>query len=250
MISKNQIKYLSSLSSKKNSQKHQKVLLEGYRLIEESLKAGADIEYIYITENLKSKISNQILGNINCDIISEIDLKKISDTKNSQGIIAIANVKKYYLNTLDQLNKKSVVILDGIHDPGNLGTIFRTCVWFGIKSIILTSSSIDPFNLKCMRSGVGAHFYLDNIISENENEIVDYLNNKNYNMIAADLKGDKIDTIDTTNKWALVLGSEAHGLSNLFEKFQKITITRKGNLESLNVSIACGIILNQLTQDS
>ena len=250
MISKNQIKYLSSLSSKKNSQKHQKVLLEGYRLIEESLKAGADIEYIYITKNLKSKISNQILENINCDIISEIDLKKISDTKNSQGIIAIANVKKYYLNTLNQLNKKNVVILDGIHDPGNLGTIFRTCVWFGIKSIILTSSSIDPFNLKCMRSGVGAHFYLDNIISENENEIVDYLNNKNYNMIAADLKGDKIDTIDTTNKWALVLGSEAHGLSNLFEKFQKITITRKGNLESLNVSIACGIILNQLTQDS
>tara|TARA_B110000116_G_scaffold257406_1_gene257523 strand:+ start:171 stop:923 length:753 start_codon:yes stop_codon:yes gene_type:complete len=250
MISKNQIKYLSSLSIKKNSQKHQKVLLEGYRLIEESLKAGADIEYIYITKNLKSKISNQILENINCDIISEIDLKKISDTKNSQGIIAIANVKKYYLNTLNQLNKKNVVILDGIHDPGNLGTIFRTCVWFGIKSIILTSSSIDPFNLKCMRSGVGAHFYLDNIISENENEIVDYLNNKNYNMIAADLKGDKIDTIDTTNKWALVLGSEAHGLSNLFEKFQKITITRKGNLESLNVSIACGIILNQLTQDS
>ena len=110
MISKNQIKYLSSLSSKKNSQKHQKVLLEGYRLIEESLKAGADIEYIYITENLKSKISNQILENINCDIISEIDLKKISDTKNSQGIIAIANVKKYYLNTLDQLNKNQKVL--------------------------------------------------------------------------------------------------------------------------------------------
>ena len=250
MISKNQIKYLSSLSVKKNSQKHQKVLLEGYRLIEESIKAGADIEHIYITENSKNKISTKVLESIDYDIISEIDLKKISDTKNSQGIIAIANVKKYYLNTLDQLNKKSVVILDGIHDPGNLGTIFRTCVWFGIKSIILTSSSIDPFNLKCMRSGVGAHFYLDNIISENENEIVHYLNNKNYNMIAADLKGDKIDTIDTTNKWALVLGSEAHGLSSLFEKFQKVTIARKGNLESLNVSIACGIIVNQLTKNN
>jgi tRNA G18 (ribose-2'-O)-methylase SpoU len=69
-------------------------------------------------------------------------------------------------------------------------------------------------------------------------------------MIAADLHGENVETIDTTNKWALVLGSEAHGLSSLFEKFQKVTIDRKGNLESLNVSIACGILLNQLTKDS
>ena len=250
MISKNQIKYLSSLCIKKNSQKHKKVLLEGYRLIEESIKAGADIEYIYITENLKSKISNQILESIDYDIISEIDLKKISDTKNSQGILAIANIEKYYLHTMEQLNNSNVIILDGIQDPGNLGTILRTCVWFGIKSIILTSNSIDPFNLKCVRSGMGAHFYLDSIISENENTIVDYLNNKNYTMIAADLHGENVETIYTKNKWALVLGSEAHGLSGLFEKFQKVTIDRKGNLESLNVSIACGILLNQLTKDS
>ena len=250
MISKNQIKYLSSLSVKKNSQKHQKVLLEGYRLIAESIKAGADIEHIYITENLKNKISNQILESIDYDIISEIDLKKISDTKNSQGIIATANIEKYYLHTMEQLNNSNVIILDGIQDPGNLGTIFRTCVWFGIKSIILTSNSIDPFNLKCVRSGMGAHFYLDSIISENENTIVDYLHNEHYTMIAADLHGDKVETIDTTNKWALVLGSEAHGLSSLFEKFQKVTIARIGNLESLNVSIACGILLNQLTKDS
>jgi TrmH family RNA methyltransferase len=250
MISKNQIKYLSSLSVKKNSQKHQKVLLEGYRLIEESIKAGADIEHIYITENSKNKISTKVLESIDYDIISEIDLKKISDTKNSQGIIATANIEKYYLNTIDQLNNSNVIILDGIQDPGNLGTIFRTCVWFGIKSIILTSNSIDPFNLKCVRSGMGAHFYLDSIISENENTIVDYLHNENYTMIAADLHGDKVEAIDTTNKWALVLGSEAHGLSSLFEKFQKVTIARKGNLESLNVSIACGIIVNQLTKNN
>jgi TrmH family RNA methyltransferase len=250
MISKNQIKYMSSLSVKKNSQKHQKVLLEGYRLIEESLKAGVDIECIYITENLKSKISNKILENIDYDIILEIDLKKISNTKNSQGIIASANIEKYYLNTINQLNNENVIILNGIQDPGNLGTIFRTCVWFGIKSIILTPNSIDPFNLKCVRSGMGAHFYLDNIISENANTIVDYLYNENYTMIAADLHGDKIETINTRNKWALVLGSEAHGLSSLFEKFQKVTIARRGNLESLNVSIACGILLNQLTKDN
>ena len=248
MISKNQIKYLHSLSLKKNRQKDQRVLLEGYRLIEESLKAGADIEYMYITENLKRKILGDIFKNINWDIISELDLKKISDTKNSQGIVAVANIKKYSLNSLNQLNKTNLVMLDEIQDPGNLGTILRTCAWFGIKSVILTANSIDPFNLKCLRSGMGAHFYLDNIILENGNKAINFLTNENYTILTADLTGEKIETINPINQWALILGNEAHGISDTFNHFRKITISKKGHLESLNISIACGIILNQLTK--
>ena len=247
MISKNQIKFLNCLSLKKNRQKYQQVILEGQRLIEESIKAGAELEYICLTENNKNRVlDNKLFKNIKWKIISDPDLKKISDTKTSQGVIALASTKKYNNAQLDSLKSDHIVILDGIQDPGNLGTIFRTCVWFGIKSIILTSNCSDPFNLKCVRSGVGAHFYLDQIIIEDSQKVAEYLREKKYNVLVADLNGEDIFNIKKLDKWSLILGSEAHGISSEFKKFPKVTILKRGNVESLNVSVASGIILNKL----
>ena len=249
MISKNQIKFLNSLLLKKNRQKFQKVILEGPRLIEESLIAGSNIEYLCYTENNKSKISNNHLFNkIQSYQISEIDLKKIVDTKSSQGIIALSDISKYQNMNYDNSNNDNLVILDGIQDPGNMGTIFRTCAWFGIKSIILTSNCSDPFNLKCVRSGVGSHFYLKKIIIDEASNVCKYLNDKQYEILIADLNGKNIFKLKNQNKWALVLGSEAHGISHIFTDFNKVTIPKIGNMESLNVSVAAGIILNQLSQ--
>ena len=138
------------------------------------------------------------------------------------------------------------MVLDGISDPGNLGTIFRNCIWFGIKAIILTENSIDPFNLKCMRSGMGSHFYFNNIVKENSKNIIQHLIKNNYHIIVADLDGMNITNVSTKNKWALILGSEAHGISKNYEKFQKVTINKIGEIESLNASVASGILLNEL----
>ena len=248
MISKNQIKHLHSLLRKKNRQKFQQVILEGQKLIEESITAGTDIEYFCFTENIKNKISNNgLLSQIQSYMIPGIDLKKISDTKTSQGIIALASTKKYTNTNLDLLNGNNLVILDGIQDPGNLGTIFRTCVWFGLKSIILTSNCSDPFNLKCVRSGVGAHFYLDQIIIEDSKKVADYLGKKKYNVLVADLKGNDILNINKQDMWALILGSEAHGVNDELNIGKKVSIKQRCQIESLNVSIACGILLNDIT---
>ena len=250
MISKNQIKFLHSLLLKKNRQKYQQVILEGQRLIEESVKAGAELEYICLTEIAKTKVlENHLLNQIESYIISDIDLKKISDTKTSQGVIALASTKKYNNAKLDSLKSNNIVILDGIQDPGNLGTIFRTCVWFGIKSIILTSNCSDPFNLKCVRSGVGSHFYLEKIIIEDSQKVAEYLREKKYNVLVADLDGEDIFDIKKLNKWSLILGSEAHGISDAFEIFPKVTIPKIGDIESINVSVASGIILNKLVNN-
>ena len=172
-------------------------------------------------------------------------MKTISDTKNSQGIIAEVNIEKYKSNALKDIDG-SVIVLNKISDPGNLGTIFRTSAWYGIQSIILTSNSIDPFNLKCLRSGVGAHFYFKNIIVADNKEIIKHLENENYEIYCADLQGKDITKISAKEKWALILGSEAHGFDGEFKQFNKITITKASGTESLNVAVACGIILNQL----
>ncbi len=247
MISKNQIKFLKSLLLKKNRLKHKQVILEGYRLIEEAIKANIDIKYIVLTKEECNKIQKRkLFYKKDLRIISNQDLKKISDIKTSQGILALVNISQYQNKQLASISNENIIILDGVQDSGNLGTIFRTCVWFGIKSIILTSNSIDPFNLKCIRSGMGSHFYLQNIIQTGPEEVIQYLTDNNYNIIVADLEGKNISNLNIENKWALILGSEAHGVSKCFNKFERVTINKFGKIESLNVSIACGIFLNKL----
>ena len=247
MIGQNTIKFIKSLNLKKNRQLNKKVILEGYRLIVESIHAGTKIDYIVIDENFQRELLNiKEFENQNIKSASKSNFNKISNTTNSQGIIAIADVKKYFNQTLENIKKEKIIILDGIQDPGNLGTILRTCVWYGIKSIILTSNTIDPFNLKCIRSGMGAHFYLNNIVQDNHINVLKFLKNNYKTIYIADMKGNNLEKIKPNTNWALILGSEAHGVNDDFKQFKHITINKIGQLESLNVSVAAGIIINKL----
>tara|TARA_Y100000590_G_C15605982_1_gene971988 strand:+ start:109 stop:861 length:753 start_codon:yes stop_codon:yes gene_type:complete len=250
VIGQNTIKFIKSLNLKKNRQLNKKVILEGYRLIVESIKADTEIDYIVINENFQNELLNiKEFENQNIKSASKNNFKKISNTTNSQGIIAIADVKKYFNQSLENIKNENIIILDGIQDPGNLGTIFRTCVWYGIKSIILTSNTIDPFNLKCIRSGMGAHFYLSNIVQDNHINVLKFLKNNYKSIYIADMKGNNLEKIKSNTNWALILGSEAHGVNDDFKQFKPITINKIGQLESLNVSVAAGIIINKLIND-
>ena len=250
MIGQNTIKFIKSLNLKKNRQLNKKVILEGYRLIVESINAGTKIDYIIINETFQKELLN--LKEFKNQIIkssSTSNFNKISNTKNSQGIIAIADIQEYFNQSLQNINNENIIILDGIQDPGNLGTILRTCIWYGIQSIILTENTIDPFNLKCIRSGMGAHFYLNNIIQDNHINVLKYLKNNYKTIYVADMKGNDLEKIKPSNNWALILGSEAHGVNNDFKQFNQITINKIGKVESLNVSVAAGIIINKLIND-
>tara|TARA_B110001454_G_scaffold75056_2_gene72592 strand:- start:408 stop:1163 length:756 start_codon:yes stop_codon:yes gene_type:complete len=249
VIGQNTIKFIRSLNLKKNRHLNKKAILEGYRLIVESINAGIKIDYIVINETFQKKLLN--LKEFKNQIIkssSTSNFNKISNTKNSQGIIAIVDIKKYFNQSLQDINNENIIILDGIQDPGNLGTIFRTCVWYGIKSVVLTSNAIDPFNLKCVRSAMGAHFYLNNIIQDNHINVLKYLKNNYKEIFVATMDGENLKKIKHNNNWALILGSEAHGVNNDFKQFKQITINKLGQLESLNVSVAAGIIINELVK--
>ncbi len=253
MISKNKIKLLCSLKLKKYRQQHHITLLEGLRLIDESINFNANIEGIWMTDesiknnpNFINKIKSK---NITFDTINNEDLKIVSDTNHSQGILAAINIKKYYDSQLSNIVNNNIIILDNISDPGNLGTIFRTCAWYNIKSIILAENTVDPFNLKSLRSGMGAHFYFDDIITSNSKAILEFLDNNQFDILCADLKGKNISELKINNKWALILGSEAHGISEDFKDCPKVTIQQFGQIESLNVSVACGIILENITKN-
>ena len=249
MISKNKIKYLSSLKIKKYREKNHKTIVEGFRLIAQSIEFNAPIEMIWITpeaQNLNNSfIKNLEIKSINYDTINNDDLKLISDTKNSQGVIAEVDISNY-LHSLPKKIDDNLVIIDGISDPGNLGTIFRTCAWYGINTVILTDTTTNPFNFKCSRAGMGAHFYFNQILSDSDRNITKFLTNNKYNVLCADLKGTELSKIKLNNKWAIIFGSEAHGISSAFAQFDKVTIKGSESIESLNVAVASGIILQHL----
>jgi len=252
MISKNKLKYLSSLKIKKYRLKENLLLIEGSRLINESIKAHALIESIYYTKKFANNENNISLINVCEDKsiklieVSEKDINQLSDSINNQGIIAVINMPQ---KTEDYIYNHQL-ILDSISDPGNLGNIIRTADWFGLKNIYLSENSIDPYNSKVIRSAMGAHFYI-NIILIDIIQHMEILKKNNFNIIGADIIGKNLYSWDVPDKWALILGNEAHGISDKIRKFidYNITIPKRGNIESLNVAMAGGIFLSHVKRN-
>ena len=139
-------------------------------------------------------------------------------------------------------NNNNLVYLDKISDPGNMGTIIRTAAWFGVYQIALSPGCIDPYNPKVVRSAMGSHFSLNWMGKKDISTL------KNYQLIAADQnsKNNKLDKL--IDKWALIMGSESHGLSKKTLSYvdQRIGINKIGSGESLNVGVAMGILLDKM----
>jgi RNA methyltransferase, TrmH family len=250
MLSKAKIKSLRSLAVKKYRQKDNKYIIEGFRLLQEAITSGTNIIEVWFDEKLADEYREteflEYLKNNNIPFSFQPtkEINQISETRNSQGIICLLD-----LPHPPQENEGNILVLDDISDPGNLGTILRTAAWFGIKTVVLSENSVDAFNPKVVRSAMGAHFHL-NIIQINHLDVLQTLSVKKYQILGADMNGIHLNDIELAEKqnWALVLGNEAHGLNSGIHPFltHKITIPRIGNIESLNVSIAGGIILSKI----
>ena len=247
MISANSDKLVRSLHQKKYRIKNNKFILEGIRTIDCAINNSTSFSFIIYTKRFSNQ-NPELISKINCkstEIVSEMEMEKLSPSKSPSGILAIANMIDY-----GQFNNDSnVVFLDEISDPGNMGTLLRTAEWFGIQNIILSENCVDIFNAKVIRSAMGAHFYLDSISHCNlSNELIN-LKNNDYSILGADLNGHHISKLKIKKKWVLIVGNEANGLSNkiLNQITNLITIPKRGNIESLNAAVAGSILLNTLT---
>ena len=259
MLSKNKLKYLSSLKIKKYRIKEQLFIVEGFRLINEALCAEAGgspvfIQSIYYSKFFLKNKDTQYFFNqckskkINLLEIEQKDVDKLSDSINNQGIIAVINIPKWQTsNFLTEESGQNQLILDGIADPGNLGNILRTASWFGLSRVYLSKNSIDPYNEKVVRSAMGAHFYID-IVPIDIVEHIKRLKGNNCPIIGADIVGESLYKWEPPERWAIILGNEAHGISDKIRKLidYNITIPKLGNIESLNVSMAAGILLSHI----
>lgn len=250
MITSNEIKRLKSLTYKKYRQRFGQYLIEGQRAIEEAIKSDIKPVKIWTTKDfLDCNPDLQVLTKgypcdfIDCELFSEI-----LNTKNPQHIMALLPIKNFS-KSYESINN-DIVILDGISDPGNMGTILRTVAWYGIKTVACSEDCVDIYNPKVVRSGMGAHFYIDLMDYADLHLLIKKLKANNYSIVAATLNGEPHTSIQINSPWALVLGNEAHGISLSLNKVCDIAVSipQRNKIDSLNVAIAGSIILDRLIQ--
>jgi TrmH family RNA methyltransferase len=252
MISKTELKYYSSLLKKKFRDTEKKFIVEGKKLVTEALGSKYSCEIILITNDFSEKhpdfIKSLIKINHRVEIIRNQDFEKISDTVSPQGIAAILKQPK-----TKQLSEKNlnpfIIYLENISDPGNLGTILRTCDWFGIKTLVLSESTVGLYNSKVIRSSMGSIFHL-NIFKDMKLSEIGSLKDNGYKFICADLDGTDLYSFNLPRKFILFFCNESSGPSPELLRLsdEKITIPRKGKAESLNVASASAIILSEITR--
>ena len=242
------IRELQLLKQSRHRKSKKKFIAEGKRLVGEALELSSSVESIFYTKSFYKKNQSGWENFMKIDsslihIISDLQFKKISSTSTPSGIAALCRMIE--IEKID-FEEPLWIYLDKVSDPGNLGTIMRTASWFGIKNIVLSYGSVDPYNPKTIRAGMGAHFDLNIYQNIELNEFI-----KTHSIISGSNKGENISNFEFPEKYVLVLGSEAHGISKNIEKLvqQTITIKKLGKGESLNLASAASILMYALTSN-
>lgn len=230
-----EIKRISKLSSKKYRELEKEFIVEGEHLVEEAYKNGL-LKKILLLENEDIKIDIEKL------YVSYDVMKKISNLDTPPRVIGICNLLKE-----KEIGSK-VLVLDGVQDPGNLGTIIRSSVAFNIDTIILSDDTVDIYNPKVIRSTQGMLFNI-NIIRKDIKEEIIKLKDRNYNIYTTNVtKGIDIKEVEKSNQFVLIVGNEGNGVRKDISSLANYTIcinTNK-NVESLNVAVATSILLYEL----
>jgi RNA methyltransferase, TrmH family len=237
MVSKNQIKLITSLQQKKFRQAHQLFIAEGVKVIQELLDSQFVLDHLFVTETVFETVAIS-----KKTTISSADLKKISALSTPNNCLALFKIPNEKLSVSNGL----ILALDDIRDPGNLGTIIRLCDWFGVEQIICSAETVDVYNPKVVQATMGsiarvAISYID---------LYDYLQKTTLPVFGTFMDGKNVYKEKLPTAGILVLGNEANGICSDIEKIitHKLAIPRYGNLqktESLNVATAAGIFLSE-----
>ncbi len=239
-LSINKLKWIRNLHSKKFRDGEGYFIAEGEKILAEILEfAPASIFLIVCTQESLEKIKQRDPFDI--FIASPSEFERVSLLKSPQGILVVLKNTLSEEKLLDQ--NKSTLVLDNIQDPGNLGTILRTADWFGINQIYCSENTVDCFNPRVVQASMGSLFRL----TINYGDLSEFLSKQTLPIYGALLEGESCYKVKIKESAILIIGNEGSGISKeIITKIQHpITIPRTGNGESLNVAVACGILLSQ-----
>lgn len=236
MISKNEIKHIQTLYHKKQRNELKLFIAEGPKLVEEVLNSHYIIDKIYATENWTNKTNKPFV------IVTDDELKKISLLQTPNQVLAIVKMKDE--DEKIKIENKLSLVLDGIQDPGNLGTIIRIADWFGVENIICSTDCVDFYNPKVIQSTMGS-FIRVNVVYKNLEEL---LQTTQLPVYGALLNGTDVRKIEKPKQGLIIIGNEGNGIrENILPYINNaISIKKVGLAESLNAAIATGVLLSHL----
>lgn len=250
MLSKNQIKLITSLQKKKFRDQHQLFVAEGDKLVLDLLKAKLTATYLIHTPNWKHTSLSETFSNIESRIeTDENQIKKISNLKTPSQVLAVFHIPNFAIEQ-NQIKKSLSILLDDIQDPGNLGTIIRIADWFGIKNIFCSPNTVDLYNPKVIQATMGAIARVNLIYTPLKSLIQEYTN-PDFPVYGTFLEGDVIYQSKLSNKGFIVMGNEGKGVSEEIKQLvsKKLFIPNfpigQETSESLNVSVATSIICSE-----
>jgi TrmH family RNA methyltransferase len=243
-ITAKDIKFIRSLQRKKHRKAHGVFVVEGVKPVQELIQSTVPVEAIYSTAEFDG-IPNDAVS------ISEKELERISSFKSPNTVLAIAKIPT---DAVVNWNQPIILLLDGINDPGNLGTIIRTSKWFGVESVLCSEDCVDAFDRKVVQSTMGALFH-STVIYDDPLQHIETAKTHGYSIIGADMNGQSVYKQKTNQKTLLVIGSEANGFRDevkerieTFVSIENFESDRK--IESLNAAVATAVILSELKRQT
>ena len=257
-ISRNYLKTLRELGQKKHREDRGEFIVEGVRLIQEAVDSDFEIiEALHTQDLARNPGGSQLLRKLEERIgdrvrhITSRDMELLSDTVTTQGVLAVVRQKEFTVESiLKSRDARSVIVaFDGISDPGNVGTMIRTCDWFGVDGVLLGGNSVELFNPKVVRATMGGVFHLPIVQNVDLLSTISRAKTMGYRIYVTDVHGEgHFDRVQYDHKSLIVFGNEAWGVCDQLKQLAdvKVLIRRYGAADSLNVSVACGVILSAL----
>jgi TrmH family RNA methyltransferase len=237
MLSKNQIKLITSLQLKKQRNTHRLFFAEGIKVIQELLESKFELEHLFTTQNDFQEVQSDKKVNID-----EGDLKKISALATPNSCLAV-----FKIPSEKKIEESGLILaLDAVRDPGNLGTILRLCDWFGINQMICSKDAVDIYNPKVVQATMGSIAR----VTVSYMDLASFISQTKMPVFGTFMKGDTIYKTVLPQEGVIVLGNEANGISPELEILikKRLTIPRFGPIqktESLNVAAAAAVILSE-----
>ncbi|ADU31428.1 TrmH family RNA methyltransferase [Evansella cellulosilytica] len=237
------VKTWKKLHSRKGREKTGLFLVEGVHLIEEALKAFIHMKELVIDVDKEIPVEWKV-SNVPQVFVTNKVMKEICETETPQGFVAICELPD---NKNVPLERGKFLFLDGLQDPGNVGAIIRTADAAGINGVVLGEGTVDPFNGKVIRATQGSIFHLP-VQRMDLKEAVQICKEKNIPVFGTSLQGSTYNAIQPQDNFALIVGNEGSGVEDTLLEMtdQNLYIPIHGKAESLNVSIATGILLYHL----
>ena len=235
-------------------------LAEGFRLCEEVLRAGLEIEAVLIDERLNlEELSAYTMQAEETYILDTELFAYVADTVNPQGLMLVVRMpENVSLNDLAKhlqyenglIAESSLLVLEQVQDPGNLGTILRTAYAMGYDAAILTANGAKPYQDKVLRAGMGASFHLPIYEVQDSREVLHWLKENQIVSLAMELNGTDLKNYKRSERIALWIGNEGNGLSNevIQAAEEKLSIAMPGGAESLNAAVAAAIAIYEISR--